>query len=159
MRLNATNAPDKSLDHKTRKNPEVVRCQKGGAFTILHEKTNELKLELLLHSPDSPHMTVGHHYMFAYARRVLQGKGFRGKDRKVELESEMYFAVIYISVSKKGVQTLEKRWTGNISPNAGVIHRLNLSKKKNCFPFSLLQGIIDRHITRKFGFACSHVCM
>ena len=73
------------------------------------EKLHKLHFELLPSPPYSPDLASNNHCLFAYLKRMLQGKRFDSNEEMIS-ETEAYFKAKDKSFYKEGIKLLEKHW-------------------------------------------------
>ena len=88
-------------------------------------KLHELHFKLLPHPPYSLDLPLSDFWMFAYLKRMLQGKRFSSNEEIIS-ETEAYFEVKDKLFYKKGIELLEKRWNQCITLE-GVYLMINLN--------------------------------
>ena len=77
-------------------------------------KLYELGFELLPHPPHSPDLALGDYWLFAQLKKWLAGRKFHSNN-EVITGCETYFAAQDKSFYKKGIEMLQRRWTGCIT--------------------------------------------
>ena len=73
-------------------------------------KLDQLRFELVAHSPYSPDLAPSNYYLFPNLKRWLQGKRFTSNE-EVIAETEAYFEGLDVSYYRKGIEMLENRYT------------------------------------------------
>ena len=100
----------KKRPHMAKKNPmfqqDYAPVHKSMKTMV---KLNDLRFELLPHSPYSPDLAPSDFYLFADLKKMLQGKRFSSDD-EVITATEAYFEAKDKSFYKKAIDSLEKRW-------------------------------------------------
>jgi len=73
-------------------------------------KLDQLRFELVAHSPYFPDFAPSDYYLFPNLKRWLQGKRFT-LNEEVIAETEAYFEGLDVSYYRKGIEILENRYT------------------------------------------------
>ena len=72
-------------------------------------KLDQLRFELVAHSPYSPDLAPNDYYLFPNLKRWLQGKRFTSNEEVAETDA--YFEGLDVSYYRKGIEMLENRYT------------------------------------------------
>jgi len=95
-------------------------------------KLDQLRFELVAHSPYSLDLALSDYYLFSNLKRWLQGKRFTSNE-EVIAETEAYFEGLDVSYYRKGIKMLEN--IPSVSPLKATMlrNKYNFAQKNACF--------------------------
>jgi histone-lysine N-methyltransferase SETMAR len=116
---------------KSRKNGRIWRKKKilfhqdnapVHTSVIAMAKINELKFELLPHTPYSPDLAPSDYFLFPKLKKWLAGKRFANNE-EVESAVDGYFEELDNSHYKQGIEATEHRWKKCISLKGDYVEK------------------------------------
>lgn len=90
--------------------------------TVVHEKLDELRYELLPHPPYSPDLAPSDFFLFPNLKKWLSGKRFRS-NQEVQCETNTYFEGLGKSYYADGIKRLEYRWNKCIALQGDYVEK------------------------------------